>query len=242
MLRCGLNWMRVASLACALALGACASGPPAISGPVLPPGLDHGRIEKGAYHDKRDWYSVSLPFQEGEAGYDSLSVSEEYPSAVSYAAFIPTYTGGEYYRSYVEDFYAGNRPVPALPQLANMAVTFFGKVLMQQRLEPMRLVEEKPWNTDNSSGYLRLYTQKAPETPLLANLALAEDYTAYILLYVAARGGKVAVIWAEWPVGCEPCQPVPVGSPAKSNDPMDQAMAMNARAARFIASFRYVSD
>jgi len=224
-----------------LGLAACAAAPTAPSGPVLPKGPEHGRIENNAYYDQRDWYSVTLPFQPGEEGYDSLSVTEEYPGHVSYAAFIPAYTAGEYYRVYLEDFYATNQPVPDLATVADMAMRFFGKELLQERLEPVRLLEEKSWDTGNTTGYLRLYTEKAPIAPLLTNLAMAEDYTATILMYVTVRDGKVAVVWAEWPVGCAPCKPVPAGPPAKTDDPIDQAAAANTRALQFIESFRYVA-
>lgn len=227
-------------LACLLLLGACAaSPPPAPTGPVLPPGLDHGRIEQGVYYDKRDWYSVALPFHAGEDGYDSLSVAEFYPPGISYAAFVPGYTAGEYYRVYIEDFFANNRPVPDLPQVADMATTFFGKQLVAQRVEPLRLVEERPWNTAKTTGFLRLYTEKVPTTFVLQDLGMAEDYTAYILMYVTVDRGKVAVVWAEWPVGCAPCKPVLSGPPATADDPIDQALAADARAGAFIASFGY---
>lgn len=222
-----------------LGLAACAAPPAAPVGPVLPEGLDHGRIADGVYHDKRDWYSVSVPFHPDEPGFATLSVSEAYPAGVSYVAFIPNYTGGEYYRVYIEDFYATNQPVPALPKAADMAMDFFGKQLVQQRLERLKLVEEKPWTAGDSSGYLRLYTEKVPIELILQNLGMAEDYTAYMLIYVTARNGKVAVVWTEWPVGCAPCRPVPAGPPAKSGNPIEQAVAQNARALQFITSFRY---
>ena len=227
-------------IACALALGACAGSlPPAPTGPALPPGLDHGRIEQGVYYDKRDWYSVALPFHAGEEGYDSLYVDEYYPQGISYVAFIPSYTAGEYYRVYVEDFFAINRPVPDLPHVADMAITFFGKQLVAQRVEPLRLVEERPWNTAKTTGFLRLYTEKVPSTLVLQNLAMAEDYTAYILMYVTVDQGKVAVVWAEWPVGCAPCKPVLAGPPVTGDDPIDQALAADARAGALITSFGY---
>src|SRR5215469_15489221 len=182
--RCGLMRLRAVLFTSVLGLAACAAAPTAPSGPVLPKGPEHGRIENNAYYDQRDWYSVTLPFQPGEEGYDSLSVTEEYPGHVSYAAFIPAYTAGEYYRVYLEDFYATNQPVPDLATVADMAMRFFGKELLQERLEPVRLLEEKSWDTGNTTGYLRLYTEKAPIAPLLTNLAMAEDYTATILMYV----------------------------------------------------------
>jgi hypothetical protein len=103
----------------------------------------------------------------------------------------------------------------------------------------MEQLAEKPWHTASTSGLLRLYTQRTPLAPLLSNLAMAEDYTAYILMYVTSQKGKVAVLWMEWPTGCKICAPLPPGPAAPSADAVDQALAANGRASAFMDSFRY---
>lgn len=233
---------------CLLGLSACASAPAPV-GPVLAPGSEHGRIEQGVYHDKRGWYSVALPFHPGEEGYNALYVNDEYPKNVSYVnfmpvygenrGFIPTHATGEYYRVYMEDFIANGHLVPEMTPLADMAMTFFGKLLSQQRIEPLHLVEQRPWRLGATSGIVRLYTQKVPTELVVQNLGMGEDYTANILVYVTALDGRVAVLWSEWPVGCEPCGPVPAGPPAATDDPIDRAFAANSRAGAFFASFAY---
>jgi len=239
---------KAVSLVGVLILSACAAGPEP-AGPALPPGPDHGRIEQGVYHDMRGWYKIALPLHPGDEGYSSLYVEDDYPKNVSFVGFTPfydenrgyisTYTTGEYYRAYVEDFYANGHLVPELPQLADMAMVYFGKLMAQQRVEPLRLVEEKPWRMGTTSGLMRFYTQKVPMDLVVQNLGMGDDYTAYMLVYVTSERGKAAVVWAEWPVGCAPCKPVPAGPTAATDDPIDQALAANARAGAFIASFQY---
>lgn len=237
------------AIAASLALAACAGGAAVPAGPALPPGPDHGRIVQGVYHDQHDWFSVALPFHPGEEGYDNLHVDEGYPKNVSLVAFapmhldyggnIPNVISGEYYRVYAEDFYANRVLVPELPQVADMAMNFFGKQLVQQRTEHLRLVEERPWQHGAIQGLMRLYTQKVPTQLVMQNLGMAEDYTAQILLFVSTTEGKVFLVWTEWPVGCAPCRPIDAGRATQSTDPIDQALSANARAADFIASFAY---
>lgn len=225
-------------LAGLLVMPACASVPPA--GPVLARGPLNGRLEEGLYHDRLDWFMVATPIPPQDPGYSSLSVTEQYAPNTDYVSFIPIKDGGQYYRAYVEDFYGGNHPVPSMDEIADSAMRFFGRQLVEARAEPLRLVEEKPWAAGPTSGLLRLYTQRAPTTALTDNvLGLAEDYTAYILMYVTSRQGKVAVLWSEWPVGCSLCTPPPPGPPATNDDAIDQALAANSRTAPFFASFRY---
>lgn len=237
----------LAALLSVLVLAACASSASMPLGLSLPPGPDHGHIAQGVYHDKHDWFSVDLPFHPGEEGYDNLYLEEEYPKNVSFIAFTPNYpttqgfisdsVTGEYYRVYVEDFYADRVLVPELPQVADMAMNFLGKQLVQQRIEPLHLVEERPWQQGAKPGLMRFYTQKVPAVLVMQNLGMAEDYTADILMYVTSAEGKVFVVWTEWPLNCTRCRPVQAGPATKSSDPIDQALAANARAAAFIASF-----
>jgi hypothetical protein len=157
-------------------------------------------------------------------------------------SFLPTHAPGEYYRAYVEDFYGSNHPVPSMSTVADSAMKLFGKQLVQARLEPMRLIEEKPWTAGVTQGLLRLYKERVSMEDLLADLGMAEDYTAYILMYVTSDHGKVAVLWAEWPMGCKPCTPFPPGPAAKGDDPIDQALATDGRSGAFMASFRFGKD
>lgn len=236
------------TLVCLLGLSACASVP-APAGPVLPPGPEHGRIEQGVYHDRRGWFQVNVPLHPGEEGYDSLYVEENYPKNVSFVSFtpfyagnrgyIPTFASGEYYRAYVEDFIANGHLVPEMDTLADMAMTFFGKLLSEQRIEPLHLVEQRPWQAGATTGVVRLYTQKVPMELAVQNLGMGEDYTAYVLVYITTLDSRVTVLWSEWPVGCEPCRPVPAGQAAATDDPIDRAFAANARAGVFFASFAY---
>jgi hypothetical protein len=229
--------LRLAGLS--LLLSACAGAPPA---PILPNGPLQGRLEAGIYHDKRGWFGVATPISPADPGYATLAVTEQYEPAISFVSFLPTQAPGEYYRAYMEDFYAGGHVVPAMSTIADSAMKLFGKQLMQARAEPMRLVEEKPWNAGATSGLLRLYTERAPIEPLLANLGMAEDYTAYILMYVTEDKGKVAVLWTEWPMDCKLCAPIPPGPAAKGDDPIDQALATDGRGGPFMASFRFGND
>ena len=219
-----------------LLLSACAGAPPA---PMLPNGPLQGRLEAGIYHDMRGWFSIATPISPVDPGYATLAVTEQYQATVSFVSFLPTQAPGEYYRAYMEDFYAGGHVVPAMTTVADSAMKLFGKQLMLARTEPVRLIEERSWNAGATSGVLRLYTERSPIEPLLANLGMAEDYTAYILMYVTSDRGKVAVLWAEWPMDCKPCTPFPRGPATQSDDPIDQALAADGRAAPFMASFHF---
>jgi hypothetical protein len=223
-------------------IGACAGDPGVPAGPALAAGPLHGRLEQGVYHDSNDWYAVTLPYHPGEESYLTLNVNEEYPPYISYSAFTPTDTAGEYYRVYVEDFSAGNHPIPDMDHVADAAMRFFGRQLVQQRLEPLRFVVERPWQAGSTTGLLRLYTEKVPMQAIqnrFSSAVLGEDYTAIILIYVTTRQGKVAVLWTEWADGCAPCRPPSAGPPAKTGDPIDRALAKDARAGEFIASFMF---
>lgn len=233
-----MKTLRLAGLSLLL-LAACTSAP---SAPMLPNGPLKGRLEAGVYHDMRGWFGVATPISPSDPAYGALAVTEQYEPAISFVSFLPSQAPGEYYRAYIEDFYAGGHVVPAMPTIADSAMKLFGKQLMQARDEPMHLVEEKPWDAGATSGLLRLYTERAPIEPLLANLGMAEDYTAYILMYVTADKGKVAVLWAEWPMDCKPCAPFPPGPVAKGDDPIDRALAADGRSGPFMASFRFGND
>ena len=225
-----------------LLLSGCASAPAPAPGPVLPKGPLHGRLENGVYHDMRGWFGVATPVPPGDPVYPNLAVNEEYDPNISYVSFIITTAPGEYYRAYVEDFYGGNHPVTGLAQISDSAMKLFGKGVMLSRTEPLRLVEEKPWKTGGTSGLLRLYTERAPLAPMLTDLGLAEDYTAYILMYASEDHGKVAILWMEWPMDCKPCIPFPAGPPTTSDDPIDKALAADGRSGTFMASFHYGTD
>ena len=75
----------------------------------------------------------------------------------------------------------------------------------------------------------------------MKNLALTDDYTAYILLFLAAKNGKVAMLWAEWPEDCPVCLPVPSVAAAPGADAIDRALASDTRAAAFLGSFGYAA-
>jgi hypothetical protein len=201
-----------------------------------------GRLQAGVYQDKNDWFSIATPVAPADPSYSQLSVSENYAPHVSLVSFSPSTSPGEYYRVYVEDFYASNLPVPTLQRLADSAMQLFGAGITQQRLEPMRLVAEKPWSAGATQGLLRLYTERTPIEPLLANLGMAEDYTAYILMYVTAQQGKVAVLWSEWPMDCSVCAPLVAGPAASGDDPIGKALAADGRAGPFMDSFHYHAD
>jgi hypothetical protein len=232
-----VRMLRVIGLS--MLLSACASAP---RGPILPNGPLQGRLEAGIYHDMRGWFGVATPLSPSDPAYGTLAVTEQYLPVISFVSFLPTQAPGEYYRAYMEDFYAGGHVVPAMATVADSAIKLFGKQLMQARAEPMRLIEEKPWKAGVTSGLLRLYTERSPIEPLLANFGMAEDYTAYILMYVTSDRGKVAVLWAEWPMDCKPCAPIPPGPAAQGDDPIDQALAANGRAGPFMASFQFGKD
>lgn len=217
-------------------LAACAPMPP--PSPILATGPLHGRLDQGIYRDRFDWYQIATPVASGDPGYSALSLDEEFAPNVSYVSFLLTQTP-EYYRVYVEDFFASNHPVPSYDQIADSAMGLFGKNLMQIRTEPIVQVAERPWHAGTTKGLLRLYTQRTPLAPLLTNLAMAEDYTAYILMYVTAQKGKVAMLWMEWPMDCKLCAPLPPGPAAASTDPVDKALAANGRASAFMDSFSF---
>jgi hypothetical protein len=223
-------------------LAGCAAAPVSAPGPILPKGPLHGRLEQGIYHDMHDWFGVGTPVAPTEPGYGTLSLDEEYQPNISYVSFIPTDAPGEFYRVYVEDFWASNHPVTGYDQIADSAMAFFGKQVTESRSEPIQLIDERPWHTATTSGLLRFYTERAPIEPLLNNLAMAEDYTAYILVYVTADKGKVAVLWMEWPVDCKYCAPVTPGPATTLADPVDKAFVANARVGTFMGSFRYGKD
>lgn len=206
---------------------------------MLPKGPLHGRLEAGIYHDMRDWFGIATPVTPGDPYYRYLGVSEQYETNISFVSFLPTLSPGEFYRAYVEDFYGSNHQVTDLHQIADSAMQLFGKDVVQARTEPMHLVEEKPWQVGSVAGLLRLYTERTPTEYLLANLGMAEDYTAYILMYVGADHGKVVMMWVEWPEGCKPCTPLQPGPVTTSQDPIEKALADNGRAAPFMTSFRF---
>ena len=233
--------LRIAGF-CLLLLTGCASTPVAPPHPYYATGPLQGRLEQGIYHDMRGWFGIASPISPSDPTYTYMSVGEEYHPTIGYVSFIPLDKPGEYYRAYMEDFPASGHVVPDMGQVADGAMRFFGKQLVQARVEPLHLVEERPWHAGATTGLLRLYTQRVPTEVLLGNLGMAEDYTAYILMYVTAEQGKVAMLWAEWPVGCSVCRPVPAGPATASSDPIDQALAADARSGAFLGSFRYGAD
>ncbi|HEU5398346.1 MAG TPA: hypothetical protein VFV77_03630 [Gammaproteobacteria bacterium] len=237
--------MRASIAALGLLLAACAAPAPQPAGPIMMSGVLQGGITDNVYRDKRGWFTVATPVPAGGDDYRNMLVQEAYPERISFVNFIPQTAPGEYYRAYVEDFFAGNHPVPSLSTIADNALKVYGKQLMDARLEPMVLQQEKPWNSGATQGLMRLYTQKV-STALLAHdlmqgLALADDYTAYILLYITARNGKVAMLWAEWPEDCSVCPPIPSGPAKDGADAIDRALASNTRAAAFLRSFGYAA-
>lgn len=237
--------MRASIATLSLLLAACAAAPPQPQGPIMLSGALQGSIVDNVYHDRRGWFTVAPPFQEGGDDYRYMEVQEVYPQDISFVTFIPQTAPGEYYRAYAEDFFADNHPVPSFDTIADNALKVYGKQLMDARLEPMVLQQEKPWDAGATRGLMRLYTQKV-STALLAHdlmkdLALAEDYTAYILVYITAKNGKVAMLWIEWPEDCSVCRPIQ-GQPAKQGaDAIDRALASDPRAAAFLGSFGYAA-
>ena len=224
-------------------LVSCAQAP--VSSPILVGGSLHGRLRAGIYQDRNDWFSIATPLAPHDPDYAQLQVSENDISHISFVDFEPLTSPGEYYRAYVEDFYATNHPVPAFDQVADQAMKVFSTGITQQRLEPIRLVYEKPWQAGSTAGLLRLYTERTPSQLLTQNLGMlrmAEDYTAYILMYVTAQKGKVAILWSEWPMDCSVCKPLVPGPAAVGDDPIDKALAANGRAKPFMDSFHYHTD
>lgn len=232
------------ALACSLVLSACALEPTQ-TGPTLTTGSLRGTIKDGVFRDERNWFHVGIPFQKDGAVPLSVQLQESYPASnVSFAGFNALDTPGEYYKVYVEDVFANNHPVPDMDHVADAALQIYAKQLTTTRNSSLVLQMEKPWTMGATRGLMRFYTQRAPVESLALDLmhgpGLAEDYTAYILMYVTAQNGKVAMVWAEWPEGCTLCAPVPAGTaPAPDADAMDQALARDARAQAFFDSFGY---
>jgi len=221
---------------------ACAATPVSPPVPVLLKGPLQGHLEGGVFRDKRQWFEVTSPIPPGDPGYSAMGMDEEYVTNISYVSFILANSPGEFYHAYMEDFYGANHPVPSMDQVADSAIKVFGTQMVKQRSEPLRLVEQRPWHAGKTTGLLRLYTERTPAELLMQNLGMAEDYTAYILMYVAAQHGKVAVLWAEWPMDCGVCIPLVPGAASTSDDPIDKALAANGRAGPFMDSFRYDVD
>lgn len=233
-----------ALIACLVLLAACAPPPP--PGPALLSGPLQGRIAAGVYHDKRDWFSISIPFQQGKQLIPGVGVQEVYPANISFVSFLYPSSPGEYYRVYAEDFFASNHSVPDMDHVADAVLQVYGRQLVAGRSTPLTFWQEKPWRAGATQGLLRLYTQKVPAESLSLDLmqgpGLAEDYTAYILMYVTAQNGKVAMLWAEWPEGCTICAPIPAGAPAAAGaDSIDKALGMDARVRTFFDSFGYTA-
>ncbi len=233
----------IRSIALAAALLAGCAAPPQAKGPLVDGGgVLQGDMVDGAYHDRRHWVAVGLPFPPGDPRYDYVQIKEEYPRFVAFVSFLPLTNPGEYYRIYLEDFKAGGHPVPAYGELADTAMRIFGKQLTRVRIEPIQLLAEEPWHTGTTQGLMRLYSEKVPTQLLMTNLGMAEDYTAYILLYVTVQSDKVAVLWMEWPSGCSVCAPVDPGKPATDDDPIARALAQDARAQAYLDSFHYTPE
>jgi hypothetical protein len=231
------------ALACLMLLPACA-GNPQPTGPILTSGTLQGRIADGVYHDKRDWFSIDIPFRQGDAGYPYVQMQEVYPQNISFVNFSSLNNPGVYYRVYAEDFFASNHLVPDLDHVADAVLQVYGRQLVAARTTPMQFQQEKSWQAGTSQGLLRLYTQKVPtellSLDLMQNPGLAEDYTAYILMYVTARNGKVAMLWAEWPEDCPICAPITAGiAPAVGADAIDKALSADVRTSAFLGSFSY---
>lgn len=230
------------TLAGLLALSACATS--TALGPTLDSGALQGRITGSTYQDKRNWFSISVPFQRGDALYPYVHIQEVTPANISYVNFVSLANPGEYYRVYTEDFFASNHLVPDMDGVADSVLQVYGRQTVAIRNTPMKFQQEKSWKAGSTQGLIRLYTQKVPAELLSLDImqgpGLAEDYTAYILMYVTARNGKVAMVWAEWPEDCSVCAPVPAGETAPpGGDAIDKALALDARAKAFLDSFGY---
>jgi hypothetical protein len=223
-------------------LAACTSAPVQAPGPMLPKGPLHGRLDHGTFYDVRDWFSIASPYAPDDPGYPNLEVTEQYKQNISYVSFVPHLTSGEYYRVFVEDMYAENRPLGSLDDIADQIARYFQDQIVRERLEPIALVAERPWKAGATTGILRLYTERVPSELVMQDLGMAEDYTAYILVYVTLDKGKAAFIWMEWAEGCTVCAPLPPGPIATGDDPLDKALAANGRASAFMDSFHYGKD
>lgn len=228
-------------LACVL-LSACAEMP--LPGPTVVSGPLQGSITADAYRDKRNWFSVGIPFQVGGQVPAYVQVEEAAPANISFVNFMSLNAPGEYYRVFAEDFFASNHPVPDMDHLADAVLQVYGRQLLAVRGTSMDFQQEKSWKVGSSQGLMRLYTQKVPTMLLSLDImqspGLAEDYTAYILMYVTARNGKVTMLWAEWPEDCSLCAPIPLGpAPAAGADAIDKAFVQDARVKAFFDSFDY---
>lgn len=228
-------------LACAL-LSACAEIP--LPGPTVVSGPLQGSIAADVYRDKRGWFSVDIPFQAGGQVPAYVQVEEATPANISFVNFISLNAPGEYYRVFTEDFFASNHQVPDVDHLADSVLQVYGRQLLATRGTPMDFQQEKSWKAGSTQGLIRLYTQKVPTMLLSLDImqspGLAEDYTAYILMYVTSRNGKVTTLWAEWPQDCSLCAPIPPGAaPAARADAIDKAFGQDARVKVFFDSFDY---
>ena len=229
----------LAAIGLILSLASCATGPASAPMPILLKGPLQGQLKDGVYRDRTGWFEVTTPIPPSDPGYAAMGLDEEYTENVSYVSFIPSRSPGEFYHAYVEDFFASSHPVPSMDEVADSAMKVFGTPMVKQRTEPLHLVEERYWRTATTTGLIRLYTERTPAELLMQNLGMAEDYTAYILMYVTAQKGKVAVLWAEWPVGCTVCAPLQPGPAATRADPIDQALAADGRSQPFMDSFHF---
>ncbi|HEV2111687.1 MAG TPA: hypothetical protein VGT99_10070 [Gammaproteobacteria bacterium] len=212
-----------------------------ISGPL------QGDIAGGVYRDKRDWFSIAVPFHSSEVISVNVQMQEAYPTSnVSFVGFNALDSPGEFYKVYMEDLFAANHPLPDMDRVADAALQIYAPQLISSRGAPLQLRMEKPWHAGSTDGLIRFYTQRTPTEALALDLmqgpGLAEDYTAYILMYVTAQNGKVAMLWAEWPEDCGVCAPIPPGlAPATAADAIDRALAQDARVKAFFDSFSYAA-
>ena len=233
---------RLPALLVCLLLSACAEAP--LQGPEMVSGPLQGSITATVYRDKRDWFSIGIPFQEARQVPSYVQIQEAFPTNISFVSFMSLNNPGEYYRVYSEDFFASNHRVPDMDHLADAVLQVYGRQLLAARGTAMDFQQEKTWTVGSTQGLMRLYTQKVPTELLSLDImhspGLAEDYTAYILMYVTASNGKVAMVWAEWPEDCSLCAPIPPGAaPAAGADAIDKALAQDARVKPFFDSFGY---
>jgi|SRR5579859_528538 len=243
----GLNrsFAVLACLACLALLSSCAGNPPSAE-PTLISGPLQGSIAAGAYQDKRNWFSIGIPFRQEDIGYPYVRIEEVYPANISFVSFMALNSPGEYYRVYAEDFFASNHLVPDMDHVADAVLQVYGRQLVAARSAPLHFLQEKPWRAGATQGLIRLYTQKVPteflSLDLMQSPGLAEDYTAYILMYVTSENGKVAMLWAEWPEDCSVCAPILAGAAAAAGaDAIDRALARDARVKAFFDSFSYAA-
>jgi hypothetical protein len=234
-----------AALACLVLLSACAAQP-ASPGLTSLTGPLQGKVAGNIYRDKHDWVSVGIPFQHGDELAPGVGIQEAYPANISFVSFLSAYNPGEYYRLYAEDFFASNHLVPDMDHVADAVLQVYGRQLAAARNTYLAFQQEKSWRVGATQGLLRLYTQKVPteflSLDLMRSPGLAEDYTAYILMYVTAQNGKVVMLWAEWPEDCTVCAPIPAGTPpATGADAIDRALGMDARVRVFFDSFSYTA-